>query len=219
MGEFFKQFFGFLVFSPLTAAVFGFGIWILPAVFLRDVVARLRLRFFHFFVSGYVFIAIMTIYLLVAGSRTKTGDRHHQAGPFVGMLASLALAWWLNRLLRTRFPRRNPGGPNGPGVAAGQQPGYPGANQHGYPGPNQPGYGHPAYRPQGYGQQPGYPPHPGYPGYPAYGPPQPTPPNQPPNQPPTRPDADGIPNQPRTPGVPWVVPPPADPAPPTTQPE
>jgi hypothetical protein len=204
MGDFFKQFFGFLFFSPLTAAVFGFGIWILPAVFLREAVARLRLRFFHFFVSGYVFIAIMTVYLLAVGSRTKSGDRHHEAGPFVGMLASLGLAWWINRLLRGRLPRRKAGGPGGPAGPPGQPLGYPAANQ--------PGYGHPGYRPPPYGQQPGYPPHPGHPGYPAYGPTQPVPPYQAPPPP----DADGTPNQPRTPGVPWVVPPPADPGSPTT---
>ena len=203
MGDFLKQFFGFLIFSPLTAAVFGFGIWILPAVFLRDFVARLRLRFFHFFVSGYVFIAITTLYLLAVGSRTKSGGpRHHEVGPFLGMLGSLALAWWLNRLLGDRLSSRKPTSAGGPGGPAGPPPGYPAANQ--------PGYGHPGYRPQpGYPPQQGYPPHPGYPAYP---PSQPAPPPTPA----APPSPGGTPNQPRTPGVPWVVPPPTDPTPPTT---
>jgi hypothetical protein len=197
MGKFFTQFFGFLFFSPLTAAAFGFAIWILPAIFFREQIARLRLRFFHFFVTGYVFIAITTMYLLAVGSRSKSGHRHHEAGPLVGMLASLALAWWLNRLIRKRFPPRQKPGPPGPGPSP-------------YPAAYHPGYGHPGYRPPPpYGPQPGYPPPPGYPGYAP--PPSPQQP-QAPGTPPANPDPA---NQPRNPGVPWVVPPPDPPAPTT----
>jgi hypothetical protein len=208
MGDFLKQFFGFLIFSPLTAVVFGFGIWLFPAFFLRNTTIRPRLRFFHFFVSGYVFIALMTLYLLAVGSRSSDGHRHHQAGPFAGMLASLALAWWLNRLLRARFPDRFTGRK--------QKAGAPAAPPPGYPAPPQPPYGHPGYRPPpGYPAHPGYPPQgyppPGYPthpGYPAYEPPPPAAPPQ------GAPEGTG--DQPRTPGVPWVVPPPSDPTPPPT---
>ncbi|MBL7495125.1 hypothetical protein I6A84_34695 [Frankia sp. CNm7] len=198
MGEFFSDFFGFLIFSPLTAVVFGFGIWILPAVFLRDTVARLRLRFFHFFVSGYVFIAIMTIYLLVVGSSQDGGGRHHKAGPFLGMIASLAMAWGLNRLLRRRFPELF----DRLRLTGGKTPGTAPTPHHA--GGQHPGYAHPGYGPGGY---PGHPQHPGYqhPGYPGYPQPQPQPMPQP--QPP--PEAGGTGGQPpRTPGVPWVVPPP-----------
>ncbi|MDT3444106.1 MULTISPECIES: hypothetical protein [unclassified Pseudofrankia] len=198
MGEFIKQFFGFLIFSPLTAAVFGLGIWVLPAVFLRDLLTRMRLRFFHFFVSGYIFIAITAIYLLVVGAKVSAADgggRHHQAGPIVGMLASLALSWWVQHVLRKRFPRGpRPGGPPAPT----------------YPGVGRTGYGHPGYSHPGYGQPPplppGYPPHPGYPGHlppapqPGQSPLQPPPPHQPSGEVTAA-------DPPRASGVPWAVPP------------
>jgi hypothetical protein len=203
MGEFFKQFFSFLIFSPLTAAVFGVGIWVLPAVFLREQLARLHLRFFHFFVTGYVFIAITALYLLVVGAKVSArhgGGRHHQAGPIVGMLVSLALAWWIQRVLRRRFPRApRPGGP--------PVPNYQGAN---YQGVGRTGYGHP-----GYGQQPGYPPlppgyppHLGYPGQPLP-PPQPGQPLQPGRPaPPPGPHGEVTGGEPPRPsGAPWAVPP------------
>jgi len=203
MSEFLEQFFGFLIFSPLTAAVFGVGIWILPAVFLRDLLTRMRLRFFHFFVTGYAFIAIMAVYLLVIGSKVKAedgGGRHHQAGPIVGMLVSLALAWWIQHLLRRRFPPPPPGGP--------PQPTYPGVGRT--------GYGHPGYGPvpPGYPQHPGYPlpgPQPGQP-IPPGQPPHPVPPAQPPGQVTSR-------DSPHAQGVPWAVPPPGPTALPPTPPQ
>ncbi|OHV39568.1 MULTISPECIES: hypothetical protein [Pseudofrankia] len=226
MAEFFKQFFGFLIFAPLTAAVFGVGIWVLPAVFLRDQLARLNLRFFHFFVTGYVFIAITAIYLLVVGSKLSAADgggRHHQAGPILGTLASLALSWWIQRLLRKRFPRRpRPGGPPAPT--------YPGVGRTGYghPGYGHPGYGQPpAFPPPvqpGYTPHPGYAPHPGYPGYPAFPPAhQPGQPGQPGQlgQPTPPPPPDGDPTAiepPRPPGLPWAVPPPGPSTPPPAHP-
>ncbi|MBX6391356.1 MAG: hypothetical protein IRZ08_20600, partial [Frankia sp.] len=132
MGEFFGDFFSFLIFSPALAAVFGVGVWLLPAVLLRNQVRRLRLRFFHFFVSGYVFIAIMTIYLLIVGSTNEDGGRTRQAGPFLGMLTSLVLAWLVQRKLGPRLAARR--------RAAGGQPGVPRPGGSGY---HHPGYGHP----------------------------------------------------------------------------
>ncbi|ONH26767.1 hypothetical protein [Pseudofrankia asymbiotica] len=212
MGEFIKQFFGYLIFSPLTAAVFGLGIWVLPAVFLRDQLTRLRLRFFHFFVSGYIFIAITAIYLLVVGAKVSAADgggRHHQAGPIVGMLVSLALSWWVQHVLRRRFPRApRPGGPPAPT--------YPGVGRTGY---GHPGYSHPGYSHPGYGQPPplppGYPPHPGYPGQL----PAPQPGQRLPPPPPHRPSGEvTAADPPPARGVPWVVPPPGPTALPPTPP-
>ncbi|KDA42566.1 hypothetical protein [Frankia sp. BMG5.23] len=157
-------FLGYLFFAPLTALFFGFLIWLVPAILLRntDVVSRLNLRPFAFFVTGYVFSGLMALYLLVL-------DAGHDVAPAAGAVASLALLWAVRRQWRRHRPlgtrqvaSRRRGGPVQP-----VQQGYPGPPvQPGYPGPPvQPGYPGPPVQP-GYPHQPGHP----YPPMPQAGP-------------------------------------------------
>lgn len=226
MGEFFGQFFGFLFFAPLTAVAFGFFLWLVPTLLLRRAIGGRRPSFFQFFVAGYLFIALLALYLLTVGAKlspAKGGGRHHEAAPLLGTVASLALVWGVRRLVRSRFPNlgraRRPAGP----PAARHPYAPPGYAPPGYP-PPPPGYGPPTYGPPGYGPaghgqppfgQPNYgQPNYGQPGPPAYPPwqpgfpgfPQPTPPPTD-GPPPDGPQADGAAPPPRKPGVPWVVPP------------
>ncbi|EFC81468.1 hypothetical protein [Parafrankia sp. EUN1f] len=188
-------FFEYLVFAPLTATFFGFLLWLFVAIVLRRVVERVRFRPIVFFVTGYAFIGVLSVYQLI-------GYEDHDVAPLLGTVASLVLVvlvsrWWRGRRgSRTvaRFNRatgpqpgsRLLGGPVGYGTAQpGGVPGVPGAP--GAPGaaetpgvPGAPGvagpYGGP-YGPPGYPPYPGsgpgapgyqgYPPHyPGYPGNP-----------------------------------------------------
>ncbi|WP_462204057.1 hypothetical protein, partial [Frankia sp. CcWB3] len=153
-------FFGYLFFAPLTALFFGFLIWLVPAILLRntDVVSRLNLRPFAFFVTGYVFSGLMALYLLVL-------DAGHDVAPAAGVVASLALVWAVRRQWRRHRPlgtrqvasmRRD--GPVQPG-----QPGYPGPpvpsgypHQPGHPYPPRPQAGPVARGPSGYPEAAGY---------------------------------------------------------------
>ncbi|THJ76306.1 hypothetical protein [Candidatus Frankia alpina] len=174
-----EAFFGYLFVAPLTAGFFGFLIWLIPAILLRERIGTIQVRPFAFFVTGYVFTIVLTLYLLIARS---------WVGPIAGTVASLGLVW----LIRDQWLRRKPpasrkvarrGGPPQPG-----QPGSAGPQQVGYPGQpiGQPGYaGQPRYPGQpgqpGYSGQPGYPGVPGYPAQPVHPghPAQPPQPGQP----------------------------------------
>ncbi|CAO5193367.1 conserved membrane hypothetical protein [Frankia sp. AiPs1] len=152
------NFFGFLFVAPLAAAFFGFLIWLLPAIVLRNRISEFRIRPFVFFVSGYLFTLVLTISLIFS---------EHSVAPFAGTVASLGLVWVIRDQWRRRRPpsRRQPAGPQQPGQTPGQAfppgaqgypgaPGYPAgpgsAGQSGYPGPGQPGA-------PGFSGQPGYP--------------------------------------------------------------
>lgn len=153
-------FLGYLFFAPLTALFFGFLIWLVPAILLRntDVVSRLNLRPFAFFVTGYVFSGLMALYLLVL-------DAGHDVAPAAGAVASLALLWAVRRQWRRHRPlgtrqvaSRRRGGPVQP-----VQPGYPGPpvqpgypHQPGHPYPPMPQAGPVARGPSGYPETAGY---------------------------------------------------------------
>lgn len=144
--QFIETFLGFLIFAPLTAAFFGFIVWLVPAITFRDAVARLGLRPFAFFVTGYVFIGTMSVYLVV-------WHADHDPAPMLGTVASLGLVWGVRRWWRRR--RASGGGSrtvarfSRAGGARGYPPLPPGS--HGY-GTGQPG----TAWPPGYGQ--GHPP-------------------------------------------------------------
>jgi len=138
MLDFLRTFVSFLIFAPLSAAFFGFLIWLVPAIAFREQVARLRLRPFAFFVTGYLFIGLMGLYLVGWQS-------DHDAAPLLGTIASLALVWAVRRWWRARrassggsrvvarFSRTHgpQAGMDGSPRAAGSWPGY----QPGQPGP------------------------------------------------------------------------------------
>jgi hypothetical protein len=140
-------FFAYLILAPLSAAVFGFGVWLIPAILFRNAVARLNLRPFAFFVTGYAFIGLMSFYLLVVGATRHVGGpggplhRDHQIAPFAGTVASLGLVWAGRRWWRRRRPRP-PRGPSGrqpqPGWLPGARQAPPGQPSTHYPPPGQP---------------------------------------------------------------------------------
>jgi hypothetical protein len=173
-----QTFFAYFILAPLSAAVFGFGVWLIPAILFRNAVTRLNLRPFAFFVTGYAFIGLMSLYLLVVGASRHVGGpggpvhRDHQIAPLAGTVASLVLVWAVRRWLRRRRPRP-PGGPS----RRQPQPGW-------MPGGRPPAPGHPsAHHPP-----PGRP----IPGFPWAAPPPPPNPPQPPS-PPTSGDGGGNP--------------------------
>lgn len=223
-------FFEYLVFAPLTAAFFGFLVWLFVAIILRRVVERIRIRPVVFFVTGYAFIGLLSIYQLV-------GYDDPDVAPLLGTVASLVLVlavrrWWrgrrgsttVARFNRASGPRAGAGSLGGPASSGGPHPG-----QQGRPGqpfvpphgqPDHPGWtpgaqGSPSAPGPGAGRRPGYPlAAPPPPPPPPPSPPSPfAPPRPQPHQPPPRP----VDEHPEMPGSDTAGPtgdrPAADPAP------
>ncbi|MCK9898868.1 hypothetical protein CC117_15380 [Parafrankia colletiae] len=212
-------FFEYLVFAPLTAAFFGFLVWLFVAIILRRVVERIRIRPVVFFVTGYAFIGLLSIYQLV-------GYDDPDVAPLLGTVASLVLVlavrrWWrgrrgsttVARFNRASGPRAGAGSLGGPASSGGPHPGQQPADP-GHPGPvEQPGQPGQAGYP-GFPGQPGHTPQPGQQGRPG----QPfVPPHGQPDHPGWTPGVQGSPSAPgpgpgpgagRRPGYPLAAPPP-----------
>ncbi|WP_250281527.1 MULTISPECIES: hypothetical protein [unclassified Frankia] len=121
-----STFASYFFFAPVFAVVFGFLGWMVPALLFRGAVARRRVGVQTLFRTGYAIITVVSLFLLVLGTRTSqrvqhsdgtvgyvTGPRDHDVAPLLGTAASFVVVWLVQRQWR-RWRLRH-GGPGGPG--------------------------------------------------------------------------------------------------------
>ncbi|AEH11754.1 MULTISPECIES: hypothetical protein [Protofrankia] len=121
-----STFASYFFFAPVFAVVFGFLGWMVPALLFRGAVARRRVGVQTLFRTGYAIIAVVSLFLLVIGTRTSqrvqhpdgtvkyvAGPRDHDVAPLLGTAASFVVVWLVQRQWR-RWQLRRGGGPGGP---------------------------------------------------------------------------------------------------------
>ncbi|MGF7233705.1 MAG: hypothetical protein ACQSGP_01905 [Frankia sp.] len=92
-------FIGFLLFSAPLALFFGFVIWLVPAMFFPEQMARRRPGVFGYVVTGYVLLAVLSLYLVASAG--------HDAAPLIGTVLSFAAVYFLRERYRQRRPVRS----------------------------------------------------------------------------------------------------------------
>ncbi len=94
-------FIGFLLFSAPLALFFGFVIWLAPAMFFPEQVGRRRPGVFGYLVTGYVLLAVLSLYLVASDSAG------HDVAPLIGTGLSFAAVYFVRKRYRQRRPVRS----------------------------------------------------------------------------------------------------------------